>query len=100
MLLSMQNKFCEACYPRPEGRGITAQAGKEYLKQKTEVATKFKNALELFSKDFFKLVPLVKRIEWTQYTPYFNDGDSCEFSVNEHRVPFNGIKIKWEEKVM
>jgi hypothetical protein len=26
---------------------------------------------------------LVERVYWTQYTPYFNDGDTCYFSVNE-----------------
>lgn len=24
----------------------------------------------------------IKSISWTQYTPFFNDGDSCEFGVN------------------
>lgn len=26
--------------------------------------------------------PLFAVVGWTQYTPYFNDGDSCEFSVH------------------
>lgn len=26
--------------------------------------------------------PLVEGYKWTQYTPYFNDGEPCEFSVN------------------
>ncbi len=26
--------------------------------------------------------PKIKRIEWNQYTPYFNDGDSCEFQCH------------------
>lgn len=30
---------------------------------------------------FFKAYPEVHVIRWHQYTPYFNDGDSCEFSV-------------------
>jgi hypothetical protein len=33
------------------------------------------------TKEFFEQNPLVKAIVWTQYTPYFNDGDTCEFSV-------------------
>jgi hypothetical protein len=32
---------------------------------------------------FMKEHPEVKAIGWTQYTPYFNDGDPCEFSVGE-----------------
>jgi hypothetical protein len=27
--------------------------------------------------------PLVERVYWTQYTPYFNDGDTCYFRVKE-----------------
>lgn len=26
---------------------------------------------------------IIEAISWKQYTPYFNDGDSCEFSVQE-----------------
>ncbi len=32
---------------------------------------------------FLTKYPQVKEVRWTQYTPYFNDGESCEFSVNE-----------------
>lgn len=34
------------------------------------------------TKEFFDLNPGVKCVVWTQYTPYFNDGDTCEFGVN------------------
>ena len=38
-------------------------------------------------KEVFKLFweknPEVKTISWTQYAPYFNDGDACIFGVNE-----------------
>lgn len=30
----------------------------------------------------------VDSIRWEQYTPYFNDGDACYFSVGEARVKF------------
>ena len=32
---------------------------------------------------FFDAVPEIKAIFWRQYTPYFNDGDSCEFAVGD-----------------
>ena len=28
-------------------------------------------------------MPALKAIRWNQYTPYFNDGDPCTFSVGE-----------------
>lgn len=32
---------------------------------------------------FFSSHPDVKAIEWTQYTPGFNDGDPCQFGVRD-----------------
>jgi hypothetical protein len=32
---------------------------------------------------FFNEHPEVRAIYWTQYTPYFNDGEACVFGVNE-----------------
>lgn len=32
---------------------------------------------------FFKAFPEIEAMMWHQYTPYFNDGDSCEFSVHD-----------------
>jgi hypothetical protein len=43
---------------------------------------KAKTAIEATFKEFFVKFPEVSRIYWTQYTPYFNDGDPCTFSVN------------------
>jgi len=33
--------------------------------------------------NFFTKTPEVQLVTWQQYTPYFNDGDSCKFSVND-----------------
>ena len=43
-------------------------------------------------KKFFSELPIVTAIEWTQYTPYFNDGDPCVFSVGEFRYRFQDSK--------
>ena len=55
----------------------------------------FKN----ITKEFFEKNPGVTAFVWTQYTPYFNDGDTCEFGVNE--VVFTNApdpeNIQWEE---
>lgn len=32
---------------------------------------------------FFAANPEIGQIRWRQYTPYFNDGDTCEFGVND-----------------
>lgn len=33
--------------------------------------------------EIFRLVPRLKSFAWTQYSPYFNDGDECVFRVNQ-----------------
>jgi hypothetical protein len=55
----------------------------------------FKN----ITKEFFEKNPGVTAFVWTQYTPYFNDGDTCEFGVND--VTFTNApdpeNVQWEE---
>lgn len=34
-------------------------------------------------KSFFDENPTVKTVHWTQYSPHFNDGEPCEFSVHD-----------------
>lgn len=43
---------------------------------------------ELFSEFFTKHGEKVYAIHWTQYTPYFNDGEACEFSVCDFCLAF------------
>jgi hypothetical protein len=51
--------------------------------QKKKLQEQFKTEFDLIVKDFFQAVPVIKSLTWTQYTPYFNDGDACYFSVND-----------------
>lgn len=39
--------------------------------------------------------PEVGAVSWVQYTPYFNDGDACEFSVHE---PGFMTLAEWEDE--
>lgn len=39
-------------------------------------------------KDLITLSPHIEAIRWNQYTPYFNDGEECTFSVNELEIKF------------
>ncbi len=34
----------------------------------------------------FEAFPEVKSISWTQYAPYFNDGDACVFHVHDYNI--------------
>ena len=53
----------------------------ESLKKKymQELQDEFNEIIKLF----FEECPKVQAVVWAQYTPYFNDGDECIFSVNE-----------------
>lgn len=55
----------------------TAKQLQENLKE----AAKAEVVRELFLA-FFADSPEVKAVKWTQYTPHFNDGDACTFSVH------------------
>jgi hypothetical protein len=39
--------------------------------------------IESTTQQLFEVCPEIESVHWTQYTPYFNDGDSCHFSVHE-----------------
>lgn len=59
----------------------------QLIAEQEELRRKFQaTAQELFketTKEFFEGNPSITAVVWTQYTPYFNDGDTCEFSVHE-----------------
>ena len=53
------------------------EAKKQELKKQSE--TLFRESV----KEIFTKYPTLESFSWTQYTPYFNDGEPCEFSVND-----------------
>jgi hypothetical protein len=73
------------------------------ISEQRELQKKFQEtAQKLFmetTKEFFNLNPKCTGIIWTQYTPYFNDGDTCEFNV--HEPSFTNApdpeSVKWGE---
>lgn len=73
------------------------------LNEQRELQKKFQTTAQaLFketTKEFFDKNPNVTGIVWTQYTPYFNDGDTCEFGVND--ATFTNApdpeNIRWDE---
>ena len=47
-----------------------------------------KRVMKVAFAEFFKAYPQVKAVRWNQYTPYFNDGEECTFSVNDVHAQF------------
>lgn len=55
-------------------------------------------ALKAGFREFFDNHPEAKAIIWTQYAPYFNDGEACEFSVHEFELRGDAnVKIDEED---
>lgn len=48
-----------------------------------EAISKAREALKPGLMEFMRSHPDVAAIRWTQYSPYFNDGEECVFGVNE-----------------
>lgn len=55
----------------------------DFEKEKRKLADSLKENFQTIFMPIFEKYPEIKAFGWTQYTPYFNDGESCEFSVNE-----------------
>ena len=51
-----------------------------------ELQAEFSGALA----ELFDAYPFVKSLSFTAYTPYFNDGDTCEYNVHHDYCNFNG----------
>lgn len=55
----------------------------KFGKVKDDFIAQGKTALEASFKEIFDKHPELLAITWVQYTPYFNDGDACIFSIGE-----------------
>lgn len=53
---------------------------------KEQVRSAGKKAVTALFKKLFEDFPSIKAVGWTQYTPYFNDGEPCEFGLGEPYV--------------
>lgn len=75
----------------------TTEKMKELLERKEalnkEISAISQTVFAESSTELFNKHPLLQSFSWTQYTPYFNDGDICSFGVNEEPsfVTINGI---------
>lgn len=47
-------------------------------------------AIKEYLSEFWEQNPTILGIRWTQYTPYFNDGEPCVFRIGEVLFRFEG----------
>jgi len=66
----------------------------EFLKIERDYREKcgnlIKGELVKIFKPIFESIPELETISWTQYTPYFNDGDDCIFTIHSDIPYLNG----------
>jgi len=64
----------------------------EYEEMTLNIQKTLRDNMKNVFKVFFETYPQVKTVHWTQYAPYFNDGEECIFSV--HEPYFTATKYK------
>lgn len=47
-------------------------------------------------KELFAAYPAIKSFGWTQFTPFFNDGDQCVFGVYSDYPMINGVDLNYD----
>jgi len=52
-----------------------------------------KSIFSEFCREIFENFESLQSFSWNQYTPYFNDGESCIFSANTDYIKVNGEYI-------
>jgi hypothetical protein len=55
----------------------------EFKKVASEFQEKMRSMFTDMTKSFFEAAPEIKAVVWSQYTPYFNDGEECIFRIND-----------------
>ena len=56
---------------------------------KNETFELSKEVFDEWCKNIFEKHPKIESFGWNQYTPYFNDGDTCTFSANTDYLNVN-----------
>jgi hypothetical protein len=57
-----------------------------FRKQQQELIDKLKPNFHGLFKPFLETHPEIKALTFEAYTPYFNDGDTCEYTVGELKI--------------
>jgi hypothetical protein len=70
---------------------------KNYRDAKKKMIAEAKTVFIEVTKEIFEQFPAVESFGWTQYTPYWCDGEACEFGVNHNGIYINGQNEDMED---
>jgi hypothetical protein len=76
---------------------VLREKQEEIKKLKKEMLEASNKIFTDLTKTIFEDHPKVKSFGWNQYTPYFNDGETCEFSANTDYIQINGEPVDESE---
>ena len=68
---------------------VLREKQEEIKKLKEEMLEASNKIFTDLTKTIFEDHPKVKSFGWNQFTPYFNDGETCEFSANVDYIQIN-----------
>jgi hypothetical protein len=72
---------------------VLREKQEEIKKLKEEMLVASNKIFTDLTKTIFEDHPKVNSFGWHQFTPYFNDGDTCTFSVNTDYIYINGESV-------
>lgn len=72
---------------------VLREKQEEIKKLKKEMLEASNKIFTDLTKTIFEENPKVKSFGWNQYTPYFNDGETCTFSANTDYIYVNGVSV-------
>lgn len=72
---------------------VLREKQEEIKKLKKEMLEASNKIFTDLTKTIFEDHPKVESFGWSQYTPYFNDGDTCTFSANTDWIYINGNPV-------
>jgi hypothetical protein len=72
---------------------VLREKQEEIKKLKEEMLVASNKIFTDLTKTIFEDHPRVNSFGWHQFTPYFNDGDTCTFSVNTDYIYINGESV-------
>lgn len=75
-----------------EARQKALEAQEQIQKAQKQMADAIREVLETGFAPLFETYAFLGSIGWTQYTPYFNDGDACIFSSTISEPSLNSLK--------
>jgi hypothetical protein len=64
-------------------KNLRSELDKHTAAVHAEIKVEARKVIEAVGAEFFARNPSVTAIRWTQYTPYWQDGDTCSFSAND-----------------